>query len=122
MTSKEALETLKHCTDLNVANYSFGYKEEIEIIEKDLKALEIIKKKLVDMRWLVSSFQLNCSNEEQCDRYNKQWEYIPHKKAYYLNQEEYDLLKKILNTQDYYVFQEEMDSLKDILNRDEIKF
>lgn len=44
MTSLEALEEIKHTTDLYLPNELNGYEQELDIIEKDLKILGILKK------------------------------------------------------------------------------
>lgn len=57
-------------------------KDSLDTIEKELKALEIVKKKLVDVNWLKGCDELEdynfCNNIE-------------------LTQEEYNLLKEVLN-------------------------
>ena len=53
------------------------------IIEKELKALEIIKEKRVDIGWLIRS--------ENCSKYN-----LGVGESQALKKEEYDLLKEIL--------------------------
>ena len=57
-----------------------------EIIEKELKAFEIIKEKKVDVFQLIISMKLNDLNE-----YNKR-----HAEYLHLTQEEYELLKEEL--------------------------
>lgn len=57
-------------------------KERYETIKKELKALEIIKKKRVDCKSLIE-----CGD---ADEYNNLWFDIP------IDQEEYDLLKEVL--------------------------
>ena len=74
----------KELEALNKIAYSYGYDENIKIIEKALKALEIIKEKGVNAGLLS-----RCANAE---RYNKGMCY----ESRYLTQEEYDLLKEEL--------------------------
>lgn len=64
--------------------------------EKKLKAFEIIKDKEVNILWSYCSFELNCSSEEQCENYNRQWKYLPCKEEHYLTKVEFDLLKEVL--------------------------
>ena len=74
----------KELEALNKIAYRYGYDENIKIIEKSLKALEIIKEKGVNAGLLS-----RCANAE---RYNKGMCY----ESRYLTQEEYDLLKEEL--------------------------
>lgn len=46
MTPLEALETIKHTTDLYISNDLNGYKQELDTIETALKALETIEENL----------------------------------------------------------------------------
>ena len=74
MTSKELIEKVKHC----------GFEEwrlAIEKIEKELKALEILKNKKTDINLLLNN---------GLDFYNSC--FYPRK----LTQEEYELLKEVL--------------------------
>ena len=57
--------------------------EETNIIEKELKALEIIKEKRVDIGWLIRS--------KNCSKYN-----LGVGESQALKKEEYDLLKEVL--------------------------
>ena len=85
MNSLEALEVIKHTTDLDRPNELNGYHNEINIIEKHLKALEIIKNKtviFVDM--LIDSKELKEYND-----------YVIH--CLQLTEEEWKLLKEVLN-------------------------
>ena len=77
----KAWERLKKGIDTNV--WECGYWDDIELIEKELKALEIIKKKQVQIN------RLNRSHSAK--QYNL---YLP--KEMHLTQEEYDLLKEVL--------------------------
>ena len=61
-------------------------KKELDIIEKELKALEIIKKKRVDIKDLINEFDWS----DGLTSYNERTNHIP------LTQEEYDLLKEVL--------------------------
>ena len=77
----EAWERIKKGIDTNV--WECGYWDDIELIEKELKALEIIKKKQVQIN------RLNRSHSAK--QYNL---YLP--KEMHLTEEEYDLLKEVL--------------------------
>ena len=59
------------------------YDDEKEIIRKELKALEIIKEKRVDIGWLIRS--------ENCSKYN-----LGVGESQALKKQEYDLLKEVL--------------------------
>ena len=56
---------------------------ELETIEKELKALEIIKEKRVDIGWLIRS--------KNCSKYN-----LGVGRSQALKKKEYDLLKEVL--------------------------
>ncbi len=76
MTSKMALEDIKEFDEMR-EEHNFEY----ELIEKELKALQIIKEKLVDVNWLKGCDVLEDYNwVNNCE----------------LEQEEYDLLKEVL--------------------------
>lgn len=75
----------KELESLNKIAYSYGYDENIKIIEKSLKALDIIKKKEVNVFVLLHSGNLKIYNDYCC--YNEKEQ---------LTQEEYDLLKEVL--------------------------
>ena len=68
-----------------------GYgKEKLDIIEKELKALEIIKQKMVDIIWIYA-----CNNQiEYNDKMVKKWECRP--TAYFLTKDEFNFLKEVL--------------------------
>ena len=83
----KGLEALKDIKQL-ATTIEFDYKkdkvfvkEELDIIEKELKALEIIKNKKVDVSFL----------ELGLEQYNTNL-----RKKHQLTQEEYDLLKEVL--------------------------
>ena len=57
--------------------------EDLNVIEKELKALEIIKEKRVDIGWLIRS--------KNCSKYN-----LGVGESQALKKEEYDLLKEVL--------------------------
>ena len=86
----EALERLKNHTISYVGSdykVSTDSREEqikdLELIEKSLKALEIIKEKRVDIGWLIRS--------ENCSKYN-----LGVGESQALKKKQYDLLKEIL--------------------------
>lgn len=111
MTSKEALEELLYYANLHFKNENIyktefankieqmgisDNKENFKIIEKELKALEIIKTKNVDIFFLINS----------CDEVDKYNEEIIDNTMYYcysncrkLTQEEFDLLKEVLENE-----------------------
>ena len=60
--------------------------KELKIIEKELKALEVIKNKNFDLFYLQDSKDLEMYNDA-CDSFRN---------LCYLTQEEYDLLKEVL--------------------------
>lgn len=68
-------------------------RKDYNIIEKELKALDIIKNKQIDIWQLrqYMSFNLIMTKKEQLNEYNKR-----HATFLHLTQEEYDLLKEIL--------------------------
>ena len=100
MNSKEALKSLcNHCEKLSIRdgfigcpfrNISNDYCEEFEIIEKELKALEIIKTKNVDIDYIKTCFY---DKKGGFKDYNA---YVGHDEDKELTQEEYDLLKEVL--------------------------
>ena len=100
MTSKEALKSLcHHCEKLSIRdgfigcpfrNISNDYCEEFEIIEKELKALEIIKTKNVDIDYIKTCFY---DRKGGFKDYNA---WVGHDDDEELSQEEYDLLKEVL--------------------------
>lgn len=64
--------------------------------QNELKALEIIKKKRVDVAWLYLCFGFveDSTNEEECDYYNDG--YTAYRNSQSLTYEEFNLLKKVL--------------------------
>ena len=81
------LEALKNI-NLNtiLVNERYGryiFNVDINIIEKELKSLEIIKEKKVEVLWLIN---------KSLEDYNKNH-------FYELTQEEYDLLKEVLENE-----------------------
>lgn len=72
----------KELEALNKIAYRYGYDENIKIIEKSLKALEIIKNKQVNV-FLLHSVDLETYNDMIAD--NR-----------YLTQEEFNVLKEVL--------------------------
>lgn len=76
---------------LNKIAYCYGYDENIEILNKSLKALEIIKKKKVDTLLLFRCFELeNLYGYSHLEMYNQEL-YTQN-----ITQEEYDLLREEL--------------------------
>lgn len=100
MTSKEALKSMcNHCEKLSIRdgfigcpfrNISNDYCEEFEIIEKELKALEIIKTKNVDIDYIKTCFY---DKKGGFKDYNS---WVEHDDDEELSQEEYNLLKEVL--------------------------
>ena len=87
---KDKLEIWDCSEESNWEEYSTGYyecEEELNIIEKSLKALEIIKEKQVEVMGLINSINLNFD-------YNKIFNLHPQ-----LTQEEYELLKEVLGNE-----------------------
>lgn len=85
MTGLEATKRIKQISDLN---YSSNLEHEYvyyltNIIESELKALEIIKTKYVDIGWLIKS--------KNCSKYN-----LGIGESQALKKTEYDLLKEVL--------------------------
>lgn len=78
----EALREIDKDTPFSQA-FNPKFKERIAIIEKELKALEIIKEKRVDIGWLIRS--------ENCSKYN-----LGVGSSQALKKEKYDLLKEVL--------------------------
>lgn len=89
ITSLEALEELKQ-RDRDDPRLFF--EELLDIIEKDLKALEIIKEKRINVR----AFLKCCHREDGLTIYNNQCDDRQEKESKELTQEEYDLLKEVL--------------------------
>ena len=100
MNSEEALKSLcNHCEKLSIRNGFIGcpyrnissdYCEEFEIIEKELKALEIIKTNNVDIEYIKTCF------DDEKGGFKEYNAYVGHDEEYELAQEEYDLLKEVL--------------------------
>ena len=91
----KGLEALEYFRTEIVDNY---YAVEcFEIIEKELKALEIIKGKRVNVRALIKSYYskygFQMYNDTQCADKNEKLD------SKDLTQEEYDLLKGMLNNE-----------------------
>ena len=96
LTPLEALEIIKHTTDIYMPNELNGYKEEIDIIETALKDLEETNSKLDN---LFESLGIE-SKEDLINRL-KALEIMKKKEVLFkgLNettQEEYELLKEVL--------------------------
>ena len=91
MTGLEVLKELdEHC----ITWHDNPTKEKVEIIRKNLEALEIIKEKRVDVDTLIYTFafgnrwQYNNEMHRQCGLYDCE--------PLELTQEEYDLLREVL--------------------------
>lgn len=82
----KGLEEIKYLYKNMTSCETIRLKPHLEVIEKELKALEIIKDKAVDIFKLRIAIMLNNLNE-----YNKR-----HAEWCKLTQEEYDLLKEVL--------------------------
>lgn len=73
--------------EFSVLRKKYVYSEEqVNIIEKELKALDIIKEKQIDVLYLVTSNNLT--------QYNKHVSFVHNE--WCLTQEEYDSLKEVL--------------------------
>ena len=106
MMSKEALKSMcNHCEKLSIRdgfigcpfrNISNDYCEEFEIIKKELKALEIIKTKNVDIDYIKACFYYKKGDFKE---YNA---WAVHYEDEELSQEEYDLLKEVLEDESLY--------------------
>ena len=83
----KGLEALKQAKERNGlplgCNFAPITEDEITIIEKELKALEIIKEKEIDMSDLIHATDYLDYSDGRC-------------KKYWITQEEYDLLKEVL--------------------------
>ena len=100
MTSKEALKSMcNHCEKLSIRDGFIGcpyrcisndYCEKFETIEKELKALQIIKTKNVDIDYIKTCFY---DKKGGFKDYNA---WVGHDDDEELSQEEYDLLKEVL--------------------------
>ena len=88
LTPLEALKVIRGNIDADIITLP-SETECCDIIEKSLKALEIIKNKKVDVYWLIEFF----SAEKGLDDYNNP-DFTP--KKHRLTQKEYDLLKEVL--------------------------
>lgn len=97
----KVLKYLRYCQIVNgidcegniMLDYLFRVKEEIfNIIEKELKALEIIKNKRVDVLVLLTSIG-NSMYKKPLEIYNS---YVFHISNAKLTQQEFDLLREVL--------------------------
>ena len=93
----EALKEIEKFIEKNLSktkdNESFNLGFDIGIIEKELKALEIIKTKKVNVGWLFVSFK---NYAEYKDALDNEWTIVKQISLEPLTQEEYDLLKEVL--------------------------
>ena len=93
--SKELTAFRKICKNLNSYEFTDDYKNNKKLIEKSLKALEIIKKKMVNLDDLNDAIYED--NYHQNDEHNAIDIYNQNRFEYKrLTQEEYELLKEIL--------------------------
>ena len=90
MTGLEALEKLRNT--LLAEGYWQDVLQDVAIIEKHLKALEIIKEKRVNVR----AFLKCCHREDGFTIYNNQCDDKQEKESKELTPEEYELLKEVL--------------------------
>ena len=80
----KGLKALKDLVDtMSFAFIETNSMKYVKIIEKELKALEIIKEKRVDIGWLIRS--------ENCSKYN-----LGVGESQALKKQEYNLLKEVL--------------------------
>ena len=82
----------------NFTNFQNGYyKDKLDSIEKELKTLEIIKEKKVDVDTLMFYMRQQPNNKWALNSYNN---WVDHnginERKRLLTQEEYDLLKEVL--------------------------
>ena len=84
----QAFDNLCGHLDYDVTDYMFNgnYEEDANIIEKSLKALEIIKKKRVNVSWFIHCQMFNSPLMMYNELHDKRE----------LTQEEYELLKEVL--------------------------
>ena len=85
----KSLEALKEIVDYAIVKFADSenkYQKDLETIEKDLKALEIIKEKQINVSALLELDDLQQHND-YCDMVGG---------CKKLTQEEYDLLKEVL--------------------------
>ena len=81
----EKLKTIRHIHDMECGEDE-SINKDLDIIEQELKALEIIKEKKVNVMLFISLKDIGL------ERYNKCFEAEEHQ----LTQEEFDFLKEIL--------------------------
>ena len=85
------LKALKELKKRYGKNFSIQDDNRMKIVETALKALEIIKKKRVDVLELSV-----CANYETYLSFFKRWNFHGEYDNFILTQEEYDLLKEVL--------------------------
>lgn len=97
----KGLEALKRVHELIVFECGSYYEnnyEEIKIIEKELKALEIIFKKFVSPQdFILCNYTLNDKKWLSYEEYKKAYMKYYEDDKYLLLEEEYDLLKEVLS-------------------------
>lgn len=86
--SLNGLEALEEIVDYAINEFTDNekkYQKDLETIEKELRALDIIKNKIVLVDVFIESEDVNDYNE-----------FVSKSKDRHLTQEEYDLLKEVL--------------------------
>lgn len=111
----EAIKSLgeHHCSlmqkceseECNIPCYECKYLKKEEIIEKGLRALEIVKNKNIDLKTLKTASICEADNKKQCEIYNaNRWRWVEDNDFYGSSsvpsedilEKEYDLLKEVL--------------------------
>lgn len=94
----EAFKRIKENTTCYVSqDYDMtNYDADVEVVEKELKTLEIIKKKRINVDKLLFMIKDLKMDYEKCKNSNKYEFYHTCGSKDYITQEEFDLLKKVL--------------------------
>ena len=85
----KGLEALKHFENELIQNGNYDFKD-IDTIEKELKALEIIKEKRIDVNYLIYLLEENLEENYKKELILNDFD---------LTQEEYNLLKEVLENE-----------------------